>query len=103
MKFRNVTYKEFAKLVGIMFFVVFIVSNMFLNYLIDRNILMYGFVIQDSLSIFGFQIPQRFWVVIVSFIITIVCTIGGLLIGFILETFFKITFKLGSKVYNLMK
>ena len=103
MKFKNVTIKEFAKLIGIMFFIVFIVSVMFLNYLIDRNILMYGFVVQDSLSIFGFQIPQGLWVIIISFIITTICTLGGLLIGFILETFFKITFKLGSKVYNLMK
>ena len=97
MKFKNVTIKEFVKLVAILFFVIFIVSVMFLNYLIDRNILMYGFIIQDSVSLFGQMIPKGWWVIIVSFIVILFCTIGGLILGFILETFMSIVFKFWNK------
>lgn len=90
MKFKNVTWKEFFKLLGILFFVIFIVSVMFLNYLVDHNYSMYGFVIQDSVSIFGIQFSQKAWIVIVSFIVTLVCSLVGVLLGFIGELLFEL-------------
>ena len=90
MKFKNVTWKEFFKLLGILFCVIFIVSVMFLNYLVDHNYAMYGFVIQDSVSIFGIQFSQKAWIVIVSFIVTLVCSLVGVLLGFIGELLFEL-------------
>lgn len=90
MKFRNVTWKEFFKLLGILFFVIFIVSVMFLNYLVDHNYVMYGFIIQDSVSIFCIQFSQKVWIVIVSFIVTLVCSLVGVLLGFIGELLFEL-------------
>ena len=93
MKFNKVDLKEFVKLIILMFFVIFIVSIMFLNYLVDHNILMYGMVIQDSMSIFGFMISKFWWIIIVSFIISLFCTIVGLVLGFILESFILLVLK----------
>ena len=93
MKFKNIDMKEFMKLVGILFLVIFIVSIIFLNYLIDHNILMYGMVIQDSMSIFGFMISKSWWVVIISFIVTIICTVLGLLFGYFLNKVIDLVFK----------
>ena len=96
MKFKNVDLKEFFKLVAILSFVIFIVSIMFLNYLIEHNILMYGMVIQDSMSIFGFMISKFWWIIIISLIVTFVCTSCGLLIGYFLN-------KLIDLVFNFFK
>lgn len=93
MKFKNVDLKEFFKLVAILSFVIFIVSMMFLNYLIDHNILMYGMVIQDSMSIFGFMISKFWWIIIISLILTFVCTLLGLLIGYFLNKLIDLVFK----------
>lgn len=93
MKFKNIDMKEFMKLVGILFLVIFLVSIIFLNYLIDHNILMYGMVIQDSMSIFGFMISKSWWVVIISFIVTIICTALGLLFGYFLNKVIDFVFK----------
>ena len=98
MKIKNVNIKEFFKLVSIMFFVIFIVSIIFLNYLIDHNILMYGFIIKDSVSLFGHMISKFWWVIIISFIITLFCTIGGLILGFILEFFISLILKFWNKI-----
>ena len=93
MKFKNVDLKEFFKLVAILSFVIFIVSMMFLNYFIDHNILMYGMVIQDSMSIFGFMISKFWWIIIISLIVTFVCTLSGLLIGYFLNKLIDLVFK----------
>lgn len=93
MKFKNVDLKEFFKLVATLSFVIFMVSIMFLNYLIDHNILMYGMVIQDSMSIFGFMISKFWWIIIISLILTFVCTLLGLLIGYFLNKLIDLVFK----------
>lgn len=93
MKFKNVDLKEFFKLVAILSFVIFIVSIMFLNYLVEHNILMYGMVIQDSMSIFGFMISKFWWIIIISLIVTFVCTLLGLLIGYFLNKLIDLVFK----------
>lgn len=89
MKFKNVTWKEFIKLLGILFFVIFIVSIMFLNYLVDHNYFMYGFVIRDSFSIFGIYFSQKVWIVFISFLVTLICSLVGILIGFLGELLFE--------------
>lgn len=96
MKFRNIDVKEFIKLVSILFFVIFIVSVIFLNYLIDHNILMYGMVIQDSMSIFGFMISKFWWIIIISFIVTIICTVLGLIFGYFLNKVIDFVFNFFS-------
>ena len=93
MKFKNVDLKEFFKFVAILSFVIFIVSIMFLNYLVEHNILMYGMVIQDSMSIFGFMISKFWWIIIISLIVTFVCTLSGLLIGYLLNKLIDLVFK----------
>ena len=66
---------------------------MFLNYLVEHNILMYGMVIQDSMSIFGFMISKFWWIIIISLIVTFVCTLLGLLIGYFLNKLIDLVFK----------
>lgn len=103
MKFKNVTIKEFFKLVAIMFVVVFIASMLYLNYLIDHNMFMYGAIIQDSMSVFGIMVPKGWWVIIISFMITFICTAIGLILGYIVELFFKAVFWFWRKFYHIGK
>lgn len=103
MNFKNVSLKEFFKLVAIMFVVVFIACMLYFNYLIEHNILMYGTIIQDSISIFGVMVPKGLWVIIISFIITLCCTVIGLILGFILEGFFKLVGLFWRKFFHIGK
>ena len=78
-------YKHFFKEMGILTIVSFVLSIVLLNYLINNSIMGYDKVIQGSMTIFGFYLNQTGWIVVISFVMSIMISVIVSIITFILN------------------
>lgn len=80
----NFEYKIILKNILIIFIINMTMSAVLLDYLAKNNILGYGEVLQGSMTIFGVYLDRTGWILLLSFIMSIVCLLFVVIVVWIL-------------------
>lgn len=86
-------YKWVLKHIAILLIISFIMSSVALDYAIDNDIMGYGKLIQGSMTIFGFYLNKTGWIVFLSFMMSMICSIVSSIVVGVLYFIFKLLLK----------